>query len=269
MPFYMRARLCRFFASTAVAGRGAEPLEGDAFNFLKIKSLFLEMPRYFQTSLINIESSRAPPNMELLSEPSAQAVFIRWTYDDESLNQQFISKYSKYVYAREFSKKQKVHYHAVVVTDDDSETVRAHFREVFPMLNSGHLYNLQQSESIEQSLIYICKDVVDVNDLKFKEFDVNYLKSLCKISYKKFSKESFMKDLSELENIYMLTDMSPEDLLDRFIEIKVVKYNQNPNWNNATGWVDRCVIRKTTAENRRMLCSQRWDRYMGYNPNWK
>jgi len=202
-----------------------------------------------------VRAERASPNMMLGNEVSGSGninAFVLRVTDDKLLLghiEAFCDAIGeKYLCVKETSKKDKVHYHATFITVDyPIEEVRGYLKETFPQLNSGHKYNLQESDINDNSrLIYLLKDVEDFNDhdvLRCKGYTYDQLENFKKQSYKKFSKETFMKDLDQLEQDFYKRPVTQHVLLMKLAELKCVKYNQNPNWNHMIAWTERVMLK--------------------------
>lgn len=217
------------------------------------------------------------PNVEVLSEVSSFCVRIT----EETLNpleiirsvlfrEEELHGSEKWVLTEEKSKKDKIHYHYVVVDCKCGiDEYRNGFKSRFPQLNSGHKYNLQKSTDWKYAVGYVLKDIKDLHvaqfagKLYFEGFTMEELEILKNFSYKKFDKGEFQKALGDLELRYMqekrsrqLRDMG--DWLDALITLKM-EYNQKPNWKNSCEVIELWYLKKYRD---RSIAVNYWENYI-------
>lgn len=148
----------------------------------------------------------------------------------------FLETFDDYIYVREESKKQKEHYHVVVFSKLFEEEVRDRIRVFLQIYFTGpprrgdanKQYNLSEIDDLEQSIIYILKDKGEV----FVSDGINteYLETLKKKSYRKYSKEEFAKALDELKKRFKDNDTSIADMMIGICQLKGL-YRQPVNLN--------------------------------------
>lgn len=148
----------------------------------------------------------------------------------------FRSFFQGYIMVKETSKKSKEHYHIVLWShmneDDVRQQVREFLEEFFPEPakrgDANKRYNLSEVESIELSIAYLLKDSTEF--FTSPNIDRDYVESLRKKSYKKFSKEDFAKELELLKAAFKENDTILGDMMISIIQLKSL-YRQPINLN--------------------------------------
>lgn len=121
----------------------------------------------------------------------------------------FLLTFDDYIVVREVSKKHKEHYHVVLFTDQFEDIVREriraflliHFTDPPKRGDANKQYNLSQIDDLQLAITYILKDSTLENPVLFSS-NVNgeLIIKLQKKSYKKYSKDEFMKELEVLKS---------------------------------------------------------------------
>lgn len=148
----------------------------------------------------------------------------------------FLEQFDDYIIIKEESKKRKEHYHAIVFSKLFEEEVREkircflqiYFTEPPKRGDANKQYNLSEIEDLEQSIIYLLKDGGEV----FMSTGINqeYVETLKKKSYRKYSKEEFAKALDELKKKFKDEDTSISDMMIAICRLKGL-YRQPINLN--------------------------------------
>jgi len=148
----------------------------------------------------------------------------------------FLETFDHYIVVKEESKKRKEHYHAIVFSKLFEEEVREKIRTFLQIYfkdppkrgDANKQYNLSEIEDLEQSIIYILKDGGEM----FISTGINdeYLETLKKKSYRKYSKEEFAKALDELKKKFKDEDTSISDMMTAICQLKGL-YRQPINLN--------------------------------------
>lgn len=141
-----------------------------------------------------------------------------------------------YVISKEFSKKDKEHYHILVATDKCEEDIRElirdflkiHFTAPAKRGDANKQYNLQECIDVVHSLTYLLKDGGEL--LYGEGINKDSLEYYKKLSYKKFDKESFAKELQELKDKFKEYKYSLKAMMEAVALLKA-KYRQPIDFN--------------------------------------
>lgn len=157
----------------------------------------------------------------------------KYTFDDII---SFLGTFDEYIVVKEESKKLKEHYHAIVFSKLFEEEVRGkirgflqtYFTEPPKRGDANKQYNLSEIDNLEQAITYILKDGGDVS--MSLGINTEYLDTLKKKSYRKYSKEEFAKALEELKKKFKDEDTSIGDMMTAICQLKGL-YRQPINLN--------------------------------------
>lgn len=156
------------------------------------------------------------------------------TYSLPQIKEFLNNSFDDHILVREESKKLKEHYHAVIFTSLYEEDVRLlirgflgkYFTDPPKRGDANKQYNLSETDDLELSIIYILKDasVVSISS----NINIEYLDSLQKKSYKKYSKEDFAKALELLKKGFKDNGTRLDDMMIRVVQLKAL-YRQPVN----------------------------------------
>jgi len=154
-------------------------------------------------------------------------------YGVEEIDKFLQGNSSDWIHSLELSKGGKPHYHIVMWSDKDEETVRQSIRDFllpfFPKPKRGDAnkqYNLSEVQDIEMSITYILKDG---GELKYsKGINETELEKYKKQSYKKYSKQEFASKLEELKKQFKAGDLDIREMMEKVVLLKSV-YRQPIN----------------------------------------
>lgn len=158
-------------------------------------------------------------------------------YGVEEIEKYLNDNFQEWIYSLEISKKTKEHYHVVLWSSQDEETVRQSIREFlylyFPEKpkrgDANKQYNLSEIEDLETAITYLLKDG---GLIKYsKGVNPDGIERLRKQSYKKFSKEEFSKAFDELKKIFKDTSPTLGDMMTEVVKLKAL-YRQPINLNH-------------------------------------
>lgn len=139
-----------------------------------------------------------------------------------------------YIITQEVSKKDKDHYHIVLVCEVDEEPLRAlirdflkkYFTEAPKRGDANKQYNLQVSKDFQQSIIYILKDGGLIKS--GEAINADEIQKYKKQSYQKYSKAEFQKEFEALKVKYKGDITSLSDMMEGVVKLKA-KYRQPIN----------------------------------------
>lgn len=146
----------------------------------------------------------------------------------------FLGVFDDYVIVEETSKKLKLHYHAIIFTklyeDEVRERIRGflnkYFKEPPKRGDANKQYNLSETGDLELSLVYLLKDGGPIT--YSQNINDEYLETLKKQSYKKYSKDEFSKQLEELKKRFKTNDTRLDDMMIEVTKLKAL-YRQPIN----------------------------------------
>jgi len=150
--------------------------------------------------------------------------------------EEFLKNFQEWIYSLEISKKTKEHYHIVLWSKDDEETVREYVRGFLKKYfinkskrgDANKQYNLSEIEDLTMAVTYLLKDQ---GIIKYSNgVDSKTIDRLSKQSYKKFSKEEFAKSLDELKKTFKDTSPSLGHMMTEVVKLKSL-YRQPVNLN--------------------------------------
>lgn len=221
------------------------------------------------------------PNMKVLVSNSAQ-LELRVTHPniDKNILSEFLNGVSDtYIISEEISKKKVVHFHCLVCNlhkkvDNDIEKFREIFKEKFPFLNSGHMYNLAIIKNEDKYISYILKehDSLESDKLVLKGVNQEFLLSMFVYKYKKFDKRRFVEEMESIEMEYIkryvtIKPMKDWELLKALCEVRI-KYNQTINWPYMCQYTEK-IICKCDPDYLKQRCIQKWEDYNYIRSNYK
>lgn len=160
--------------------------------------------------------------------------FDKYNFKDAEL---FIrSLTDTYAMSREVSKKDKEHYHIVMCLDKDEDSLREEIRTFLKLYftekakrgDANKQYNLQECLDFEQAIKYILKDG---GELSYgSNIDDKALMSRKNLSYAKYSKAEFAKELEEIKEKFKANQWELSDMMVAVVKLKA-KYRQPINMN--------------------------------------
>lgn len=227
-----------------------------------------------ETYLDKNKKLKPSPNVKVLVSNSGTLLELRVTHVD--ITKEILSKFldtvcDVYMISEEISKKKVIHFHCMIANlkleYNDIEKFRERFKEKFPFLNSGHMYNLALVKNIDKYIAYILKehDTLDSPTLIYKgDWNKEILDSLFVYKYKKFDKRLFMEEMEQIELEYIklyktVNPMKHEDLLYKLCQVRI-KYNQTINWNYMCQFTEK-IICKADPEHLKTQCFLKWEDY--------
>lgn len=167
-----------------------------------------------------------------------QIVFIRLTID-KNLETVFndIKSYKsiiKIIVAKELSKSDKLHYHVLIMTNDDNQknaqqNIKNHIKKLYDINGNKDFANTEvniKKGTIKRLATYCVKDGEFLQE-GFKEEQIQLFR---KLSYKKFNGKEIVEEFEKLKEEYLTKEFNhPHDdvkfLYQRLFEIKR-SYNQ-------------------------------------------
>jgi len=148
--------------------------------------------------------------------------------------EELLSNFQDWIYSVEVSKAGKEHYHVVIWSPLDEESVRIKIRSFLSLYFPGpskrgdanKQYNLSEVEDLELVVTYLLKDS---GVIKYSQnIDPDKITQLQKKSYKKFSKEEFQKQLEELKKRFKTDSPRIGEMMESVVRLKAI-YRQPVN----------------------------------------
>lgn len=166
----------------------------------------------------------SPPNMDSkeaqkLSKALRITPYTLFTFQEFV---EFLTQFSKYIVCREYAEHE--HFHVLLEDDITKTSLRKLFKDKWPLLEGNGMISIKPTRDYIAYKTYILKE----HEWVGKGYDQEELKVLEKTSYKKYSKESFAKELQLLDNEFITGKSNKYVYIDDYIRLKV-SYNQHPN----------------------------------------
>lgn len=167
---------------------------------------------------------------------------IRLTLDDLDLDKTFdiFGKSDKLIVSQEGDGlNTRIHHHILLVTNDSSDQIKTLIRQTYPEAKGNKCLYCKPSRDKSSLAKYTVKEGM----YKYRGFSEKYIKDTFKCSV---AKTDLKKDISKLEEQYILGEYDSEIFLQKYIELKV-KHDQPLYTAHIKAYMMKMMIRSGNA----------------------
>jgi len=136
----------------------------------------------------------------------------------------------------------KLHQHILLYTEETGDQIRERIREVYPILKGNKSVYIKPSRDKRQLAKYTVKE----GQYKYKGFTPEYISETFKCSR---AKTDLKKDISLLEEQFILHHIDSEEFLDRYVQLKV-KHDQSLYTSHLTAYMRKMMVRNGTLSSK-------------------
>lgn len=213
-----------------------------------------------ESIFINMDNESLPNSDSEEEDVVAETFCLRLTPDNppnftmDQLTAHVDKVFPMYVVAEEISKKGVLHYHVVVETSLDIETVRARFKlfvdEVWPKSArkrgfGNKQYHLTKADHPHRAVVYATKQKGYI----YKGYSTEYIELAEKESFEPPTRAAFSTDFELLKDRFLTTTMDQEAFIECFITLKA-KHDQMVNMSHAYQYSLSVLIKRDPEEAR-------------------
>lgn len=181
------------------------------------------------------------PIIESEEVPKYSYLHVRVTASWFSLEklEAFLDKHlNQYIVSVEKKDTPEQHFHMHILWTKKREDFSPFIKQFDPLIKGNKHLGVEWQRS-DKNPSYVLKD----GKYLYKGFSKKQIDDWFKISYAKYTKEDFAKELHKIEDEYLLSNDTLTQFAHKFLSLKD-RYKQKPNPNNDRNYIDMMYRRK-------------------------